>query len=418
MNLRKSETNNAIVVELSNVRPHPNADRLKLATVLGTQVVVGIESKDGDVVVYFDSNLRLSNNYLTSNNLYSNPEMNIDPTKKGYFGKNGKVKSQKFRGETSNGFVAPIESILLAMGIDENMKVKFDTSCFQIGAEFTHVNDVKICEKYVIQSSEPGKPGSRKRTRKSKCPTSGMFKQHWDTKQLMREIGKIPSGKLWVEEKIHGTSGRTGNLLCMMNRPWWKFWVPKEEWRIISGTRRVDHISSHMSGERLEVERMLAPNLRNGETVYYEIFGNSKSGKAVQNGFTYGCGPTEYKVMLYRVTITTVDGFTVDLPREMVYRRADELGLMKPILIDVVNYSSEDDWLCNGGCDSEELEWEAKNHYVCGNSAIANHIKEGIVVWFQRLDGTWDCLKYKSDEFLMMESKQRDEEIGDVEDSL
>jgi len=33
--IQRSPTNNAIVVKLENVRPHPNADRLKLATVLG-----------------------------------------------------------------------------------------------------------------------------------------------------------------------------------------------------------------------------------------------------------------------------------------------------------------------------------------------------------------------------------------------
>ena len=76
MKLIKSETNNAIVAVLTNVRTHPNADRLKLATALGTQVVAGLDSKDGDLVVYFDSNLRLSADYLHSNNLYSNPELN------------------------------------------------------------------------------------------------------------------------------------------------------------------------------------------------------------------------------------------------------------------------------------------------------------------------------------------------------
>ena len=37
----KEETNNAIVVKLNNVRKHPNADRLQLASVLGTTVVTG-----------------------------------------------------------------------------------------------------------------------------------------------------------------------------------------------------------------------------------------------------------------------------------------------------------------------------------------------------------------------------------------
>ena len=68
--LTKSETNNAIITRLCNVRKHSNADRLKLATVLGAQVIVGLEAQEGDLVVYFDSNLRLSHDYLYNNNFY------------------------------------------------------------------------------------------------------------------------------------------------------------------------------------------------------------------------------------------------------------------------------------------------------------------------------------------------------------
>ncbi len=73
----RSETNNAIIVVLENVRAHPNADRLQLATVLGTQVVVGMDSKSGDQVVYFESNLRVGHAYLHYNNLYSSADQNL-----------------------------------------------------------------------------------------------------------------------------------------------------------------------------------------------------------------------------------------------------------------------------------------------------------------------------------------------------
>ena len=45
----------AIVTRLSNVRPHPNADRVKLATCHGNQVVIGLDSNEGDLGVYFPS---------------------------------------------------------------------------------------------------------------------------------------------------------------------------------------------------------------------------------------------------------------------------------------------------------------------------------------------------------------------------
>jgi hypothetical protein len=119
--------------------------------------------------------------------------------------------------------------------------------------------------------------------------------------------------------------------------------------------------------------------------------------------------------MLYRVTITTPDGFTIDLPREAVYRRADELGLMRPILVDTIYVVDE----CEAeGCDLDGLVWEVTNHYVHGNSAIANHMKEGVVVWFQTRDGSWSNLKHKSEAFLMLEDGQKEEGIGDAEDVL
>jgi hypothetical protein len=91
MILTKSETNNAVITRLQSVRKHPNADRLKLATVFGTTVIVGLDAKDGDLVAYFDSNLCLSPEYMRANNLYSNKDPNKDPTKGGYFGSSGRV---------------------------------------------------------------------------------------------------------------------------------------------------------------------------------------------------------------------------------------------------------------------------------------------------------------------------------------
>ena len=399
MNLQKSETNNAIVTTLCSVRAHPNADRLKLATVLGTQVIVGLDSKDGDIVLYFDSNLRLSHDYLHYNNQYSNPEMNADTNVKGYFPKTGRVKAQKFRGEVSNGYVAEMRSLDKFCGENELP----ETLGLDVGDEFTHINGVEICSKYVpIQKGgTPSKP---------RPPVSDMFHRHWDTKQLMREKDSIPVGPLYIEEKIHGTSGRTGNVLCDTHRPWWMFWKPRTEWCVVSGTCRVDNIEYHLPEIRAEIERQLAPHLRKGEQVYYEIFGNNATGAAIQSGFSYGCRGGEYKAMVYRVTITTVDGWVYDLDRQQVHRRAEELGLMKPRLLrwEMVYDIDELDDIC-------EIIIET----AAGKSALdAGTLREGVVVWFQDHTAQWRCLKYKGEEFLMAQSKNQDKDIVDCEDEL
>lgn len=170
---------------------------------------------------------------------------------------------------------------------------------------------------------------------------------------------------------------------------------------------------SYMFFERKEIEEKLAPHLHKGEQLYYEIFGHTRDGKEIQSGFSYGCAGGQYKIILYRVTITTPDGFCVDLDREQVYRRAEELGLEKPLLLGF-----------GGGqfdCDRKVTEkfLEVTCNLAKGKSALdANTMREGIVVWFKGFDGKWDCLKHKSEEFLIKESELRDRNVGDVEDNL
>ncbi len=397
MNLQKDNAgNNCIVTTLCSVRAHPDADRLKLATVLGTQVIVDIDSKNGDIVLYFDSNLRLSHDYLHHNNQYSNPEMNADTSIKGYFPKTGRVKAQRFRGEVSNGYVAELSSLDRIPSFNESSDLK-------VGDEFTHIYGVEICSKY-LPIQKGGTPG------KLRPPVSYMFHRHWDTKQLMREKELISVGPLYIEEKIHGTSGRTGNVLCDTHRPWWAFWKPHTEWRVVSGTRRVDNIEYHLPEIRAEIEHQLAPHLRRGEQVYYEIFGNNVTGAAIQTGFSYGCRGGEYRAMLYRVTITTVDGHVYDLDRQQVHRRAEELGLMKPIFLDFGIVRNEDE--INEICE-EIIEMAG------GKSALdAGTLREGVVVWFQDHAAQWCCLKYKGEEFLMDQSKKQDKGVVDEEDLI
>jgi hypothetical protein len=410
--IRKNETNNVIVVRLQNVRKHPNADRLQLATVLGTQVIIGLDMKENDLVLYFDANLRLGVEYIRYNNLSSSVELNEDPKAKGYFPKSGRVCAQKFRGSFSNGFVAPIDSIFRIPDVNVGGVHVADIT---EGLEFTHVNDVEIASKYCIPVSISGAPGAQNsRSKKFKCTVEHFWK-HWDTKQLMRCLNQIgdEGRSVYVEEKIHGTSGRTGHVLVKNNRAWWQFWIPREEWKIISGTRRTDHIHGHIHAVRQSVEDQVRSHLHKGEQIYYEIFGYDVGGKAIQEGFSYGCRSGEFKVMLYRVTITTADGISYDLDREQVYARARELGMCVPphrnYIVDQVGAQRICECMGNlpTGTDSSYR-----------STFDPNTLFEGIVVWFQNDEGRWTCLKYKSEEFFEFTSKQVDAGLGDVEDTL
>lgn len=418
---KKDEVNNAIVTKLMNVRKHPNADRLQLATVLSTTVVVGLEAQNDDVVIYFDSNLALSPDYLKKNNLYSNSELNEDTTKKGYFGKNGRVKAQTFRGEISNGYVASIDSVAKVADISPDL--------LTLGIEFQDVNNVNICQKYVPKtrcsnsSNKTKKNKKKNRKRHVKCDT---FVPHWDTKHFARELNNIPEGMIYIEEKIHGTSARSGNLLVTRNLKWYERFLKKifkldindKYWYPVNGSRRVvltfdkDTIQNeyqHSTNYRDIIFNKLKPNLNKGEQVYYEIAGYNESGGFIQKDFPYGCKQGEHIAILYRVTQNTEDGKVIDMNREYVYNRADELGLTRPILFEKFYYD---------GKDVEKLSVKVQS-YTDGKSMLDNTIREGVVVWYQKTDGNWTCLKNKSFDFLKKESKLKDDDnYVDEEDQM
>ncbi len=411
MEFKKAETNNVIVVRLGNVRKHPNANKLQLADVLGTQVVVGLDAYDGQLVLYWDSNMKVGRDFLHYNNLYSNSELNADPSKKGYFGKTGRVKCQRFRGEFSNGYVSELCCLTKIPGIFENIEQSVST--FPVGTEFTHIGDILIGNKYIVESkkgSGQGGQGGKNRQRKRK-PKTKDFHKHWDTKQLCREGYLLCPGELYIEEKIHGTSGRTAHVVIDNYKAWYKPWTwhkPYFTHKYVSGTRNREwSVGCHIWQIRQEIHDHLVGKLFLGEQVYYEIYGD-----VAQGGWTYGVTPGKYKVMLYRVTYTDADGICTDYDREYVYKRAKQLGLEAPYVIDSGELFQ---------IDIDCLPKTLKNITALaeGNSNIhGGTLMEGIVVWFKGRNGLWTCLKHKSDAFLLKESKQRDKGIGDVEDEL
>src|SRR3989338_6301269 len=100
-------TYKAIVCKLTNVRKHPGADRLNLASILGNQIVVGLDSKDGDVGVYFGVDGQLASDFATVNDLVRRKNPDGTPAG-GMFDENRRVRAQKFRTEKSEGFFAPL----------------------------------------------------------------------------------------------------------------------------------------------------------------------------------------------------------------------------------------------------------------------------------------------------------------------
>ena len=51
------------IVKVKELRKHPNADRLQIVTFFGNDVVIGLETKVGDLGIYFPSDGQLSEEY-------------------------------------------------------------------------------------------------------------------------------------------------------------------------------------------------------------------------------------------------------------------------------------------------------------------------------------------------------------------
>ena len=101
----------AYITALTNVRKHPNADRLLLADVFGNTVCVSTDYYEGQTGVYFPTDGQLSTEFAERNNLlrYKDAAGNncggyMDPTKRN-------VTAIRLRGEKSDGLFLPLSAL-------------------------------------------------------------------------------------------------------------------------------------------------------------------------------------------------------------------------------------------------------------------------------------------------------------------
>ena len=132
------------VTTLKNVRPHPNADRMKLADCFGNTVCVGLDAAEGEIVIYFPTDGQLSVEFCAQHDLVRRKDENGNPAG-GYLDPDKRnIKAIKLRGEKSDGLTMPLESLAYT-GID--------ISTLTIGTQITVVNGHEICQKYIPRSS-------------------------------------------------------------------------------------------------------------------------------------------------------------------------------------------------------------------------------------------------------------------------
>ena len=182
MELKKPKNSNyaAVVVEIKTLVPLEKCDNVQAAIIMGNQIIVSKEVKIGDIGLFFPVETALSNEYLKANNLYRKPELNNDPTQKGYFEENRRIRCVKFRGHKSEGLFMPLSSVLFITYKDGKVD-----PILTLGKTFDELNGVPICEKYVVKTNRtPGQPGSKKSKSTKKYESKlveNQFRFHSDT---------------------------------------------------------------------------------------------------------------------------------------------------------------------------------------------------------------------------------------------
>ena len=450
MKLTKSTKANinylAKVIDITNFLPHPNADRMKIAQVGGYKVCVGIDEPAGRYV-YFPVNSEINPNLLSYCNLYRHTEKNANTEKAGFFNDNGRVTAIKLRGFPSEGFLLPFEQLENFIADTLNLKLSDieNNTDFDIAVEGD--KEFWICKKYiVVHHTAQGQSNSNKRQKKVarfNKVIDTQFHFHYDTVRIQNDKWAIiPNDLISITEKIHGTSGISAYVLCkkkptLINKIKKWFSDPGIEYDYLYASRSVIKNATETTNPGgyyscdiwAEADKIIRPHLQKGMTIYYEIVGFLPTGRYIQKNYDYGCVPPEagepfthekhFKVRVYRITMTNVDGYVHEFSAKEVQEwcKANDLipvteyfyGYAK----DLYNIPVDDNWT--------DTFWDTmandKNFYMeCDSPSCINKVAhEGLVI--KKEDMISRAWKLKCFYFLNGEQKELDAGEENIEDN-
>lgn len=415
------ENNQAFIAKIGNIQPIEGADKIVKASILldgipVTNVVVGVDTQDGQEVVYFDSNMCL----VKSTILTDYPELER------YLGKNGRVKTIKLKGTYSDGLAVDVEKFYRYFKDEEQAK-----EWLTQGKTFNEIGDVKISYKYEPPRKEATKGQNKKGVKGKKISRliEGQFHFHIDTDQLPRNIHDLnPDDVISISRKIHGTSSIVSNCLVQKKLKWYEkvlkaigLNVIDYEYDYIFASRRVVKNEAENTGFYdtdiwTEAGSTFAHKLAQGETAYFEIVGYLPSGAWIQKNYDYGNIPGKYSLHLYRMTKTGPDGDVTEYSWPLLKEKANWLGIP---LVEEFYYGAakdlypyipvDEDW---HGTFLDELRVKFLEKKVEEN-LVKKVPDEGIVLRIEA--ATIRAYKLKSMSFLQHETKMYEEGSEDIE---
>ncbi len=435
LTVKENSTNYACsVVEIKELFPIEGADAIVRVVVNGNNVVVPKTTEVGSKMLYFVSGTKLSEEYCKANNLYERAEENLDPTKKGFISfKQKRVKAIKLRGVISDGMLMPLNSLdVFDLGLKNNLFV---------GNEFTDIDGVSICEKYVIpvRNSGNGNPKQKQPSKVSRL-VDNQFYLHVDTSNLRKNMHQInPDDIIGIHYKKHGTSVVVGNVLVKRVLKWYekvaKFFgaqILETAYDIVYSSRKVikngylntnpnSFYSTDIWGD---IAKEIGDKIPKNYTVYGEILGFTSDGGWIQKDFDYGCNVGEHKFYIYRMTVVNSDGNVLELTDKQIEEFCEKNGFLYKDTF--IYYGAAKGWLSLQYPNGREQEgnWEdlflskleekfnEKDCYMCTNKVP----EEGIIVRKESSEH-YEAYKLKSKRFLLKESEEQEKEVLNLEDN-
>lgn len=215
-----SENYTCTVVAIQNLDTIPGMDNVVKSYILGNLVVVSKDTAIGDLGIFFASDTKISDEFLKKNNLYKSANLNQDPTKKGYFSDSGRVKALKLAKGTviSTGFWCPLSLLDFA-----------NTKGLRDGDEFNKLNDILICEKYLVhyQKHKSGSSGFQAYLAKNPSMQTKVdircSPEHVNSSHLAKSLNLLDLDDfVEISAKAEGTSMRTFNNPVRRKLSWFE----------------------------------------------------------------------------------------------------------------------------------------------------------------------------------------------------
>lgn len=442
----------ARVIILDNVEKVPNTDNLSFTNVNGLTVIVDNSYKIGDFVVFFIAGSKINSKLLSFLNAFKNKELNDNKdAKTGFFEDNCRVKMIKLKGIYSEGFIISLKSLSDYLNsIIKPISYKHFIDLHKVPFDTIKIDDKEypICEKYIVELKDKNNSNNRKE-KKSKIDQiiEGQFNFHVKIPRIENILTKIVAGKkVHISCKYHGTSAISAHILCKRELTlfekflkWCNVPIREIEYKIVSSSRSVIRDVNDRNSKKEfyefsiwefvnhQIKHLIAP----GMTWFYEIIGYLPSGAMIQKGYDYGCEkPTNdkyvlgvhYKVVVYRMTMTSSNGFILELPMkyiEDIINRCFIPGLITPhcyfegILPDYPLHEEPyakyyyQKWANNKEWNMEQLDPS------CTSSKVPF---EGLVIRFEG-ENKYDAVKLKTKLFLQKKSDDFNNDEINIEDN-